>query len=113
MRVVHFAGVGGAPPRRVDPVVLHLVDVPPDADAEREPTARQHVDARHLLGQHDRVVLAAVIEPHFISFVESCLQKAGLPPGLIGVEFSERVCLTHTNEVLPARIWRTRRRSRW
>lgn len=45
---------------------------------------------------------SAVIEPHFISFVESCLQKAALPPGLIGVEFSERVCLTHPNEVLPA-----------
>jgi EAL domain-containing protein (putative c-di-GMP-specific phosphodiesterase class I) len=45
---------------------------------------------------------AAVTEPHFISFVESCLQKAGLPPGLIGVEFSERVCLTHPAQVLPA-----------
>ena len=45
---------------------------------------------------------AAVIEPHFINFVESCLQKSGLPPGLIGVEFSERVCLTHPNEVVPA-----------
>lgn len=45
---------------------------------------------------------AAVIEPHFISFVESCLQKSGLPPGLIGVEFSERVCLTHPDEVKPA-----------
>jgi EAL domain-containing protein (putative c-di-GMP-specific phosphodiesterase class I) len=45
---------------------------------------------------------AAVIEPHFISFVENCLQKAALPPGLIGVEFSERVCLTHPNEVVPA-----------
>lgn len=45
---------------------------------------------------------SAVIEPHFISFVESCLQKSGLPPGLIGVEFSERVCLTHPNEVKPA-----------
>jgi EAL domain-containing protein (putative c-di-GMP-specific phosphodiesterase class I) len=45
---------------------------------------------------------AAVIEPHFISFVENCLQKAALPPGVIGVEFSERVCLTHPNEVLPA-----------
>jgi EAL domain-containing protein (putative c-di-GMP-specific phosphodiesterase class I) len=45
---------------------------------------------------------AAVTEPHFISFVENCLQKAGLPPGVIGVEFSERVCLTHPNEVLPA-----------
>ncbi|HUQ09062.1 MAG TPA: EAL domain-containing protein [Steroidobacteraceae bacterium] len=45
---------------------------------------------------------SAVTEPHFISFVESCLQKAGLPPGLIGVEFSERVCLSHPNEVMPA-----------
>jgi EAL domain-containing protein (putative c-di-GMP-specific phosphodiesterase class I) len=45
---------------------------------------------------------SAVIEPHFISFVESCLQKSALPPGLIGVEFSERVCLTHTDQVLPA-----------
>lgn len=45
---------------------------------------------------------AAIIEPHFISFVENCLQKAALPPGLIGVEFSESVCLTHPNEVLPA-----------
>lgn len=45
---------------------------------------------------------AAVTEPHFISFVESCLQKAGLPPGLIGVEFSERVCLSHPNEVMAA-----------
>ena len=45
---------------------------------------------------------AAVIEPHFISFVESCLQKAALPPGLIGVEFSERVCLTHPDQVMPA-----------
>ena len=45
---------------------------------------------------------AAVTEPHFISFVESCLAKAALPPGLIGVEFSERVCLTHPNEVVPA-----------
>jgi EAL domain-containing protein (putative c-di-GMP-specific phosphodiesterase class I) len=45
---------------------------------------------------------SAVIEPHFISFVESCLQKAALPPGLIGVEFSERVCLTHTDQVMPA-----------
>ena len=45
---------------------------------------------------------AAVIEPHFISFVESCLQKSGLPPGLIGVEFSERVCLTHQDQVMAA-----------
>ncbi|MEO8063954.1 MAG: EAL domain-containing protein [Pseudomonadota bacterium] len=45
---------------------------------------------------------AAVIEPHFISFVESCLHKAALPPGLIGVEFSERVCLTHTEQVVRA-----------
>jgi EAL domain-containing protein (putative c-di-GMP-specific phosphodiesterase class I) len=45
---------------------------------------------------------AAVIEPHFITFVENCLQKAALPPGLLGVEFSERVCLTHPNEVVPA-----------
>ena len=45
---------------------------------------------------------AAVIEPHFISFVESCLQKSGLPPGLIGVEFSERVCLSHPDQVIPA-----------
>ena len=45
---------------------------------------------------------SAVIEPHFISFVESCLQKSALPPGLIGVEFSERVCLTHTDQVMPA-----------
>ncbi len=45
---------------------------------------------------------SAVIEPHFISFVESCLQKAALPPGLIGVEFSERVCLTNSDQVLPA-----------
>jgi len=45
---------------------------------------------------------AAVIEPHFINFVESCLQKAGLPHGLIGVEFSERICLTNPNEVVPA-----------
>jgi EAL domain-containing protein (putative c-di-GMP-specific phosphodiesterase class I) len=45
---------------------------------------------------------SAVIEPHFITFVESCLQKSGLPPGLIGVEFSERVCLSHPNEVKPA-----------
>jgi EAL domain-containing protein (putative c-di-GMP-specific phosphodiesterase class I) len=45
---------------------------------------------------------AAIVEPHFISFVESCLQKAGLPPGLIGVEFSERICLTHSNQVVPA-----------
>jgi EAL domain-containing protein (putative c-di-GMP-specific phosphodiesterase class I) len=45
---------------------------------------------------------SAVVEPHFISFVESCLQKAGLPPGLIGVEFSERVCLTHPDQVVPA-----------
>jgi EAL domain-containing protein (putative c-di-GMP-specific phosphodiesterase class I) len=45
---------------------------------------------------------AAVIEPHFINFVESCLQKAGLPHGLIGVEFSERICLTNPDEVVPA-----------
>lgn len=45
---------------------------------------------------------AAVIEPHFINFVESCLHKAGLPPGLIGVEFSERVCLTHPEQVMGA-----------
>ena len=45
---------------------------------------------------------SAVVEPHFISFVESCLQKSGLPPGLIGVEFSERVCLTNTEQVVPA-----------
>ena len=45
---------------------------------------------------------AAVTEPQFISFVDSCLQKSGLPPGLIGVEFSERVCLTNPNEVKPA-----------
>jgi EAL domain-containing protein (putative c-di-GMP-specific phosphodiesterase class I) len=45
---------------------------------------------------------AAVIEPHFISFVENCMQKSGLPPGLIGVEFSERVCLSHTDQVIPA-----------
>jgi EAL domain-containing protein (putative c-di-GMP-specific phosphodiesterase class I) len=45
---------------------------------------------------------AAIVEPHFISFVESCLNKAGLPPGLVGVEFSERVCLTHPDQVVPA-----------
>jgi EAL domain-containing protein (putative c-di-GMP-specific phosphodiesterase class I) len=45
---------------------------------------------------------AAVVEPHFISFVENCMLKSGLPPGLIGVEFSERVCLTHTDQVLAA-----------
>jgi EAL domain-containing protein (putative c-di-GMP-specific phosphodiesterase class I) len=45
---------------------------------------------------------AAVVEPHFISFVENCMLKSGLPPGLIGVEFSERVCLTHTDQVLSA-----------
>lgn len=45
---------------------------------------------------------AAVIEPHFITFVESCLQKAALPPGLVGVEFSERVCLLHPDQVRPA-----------
>jgi len=45
---------------------------------------------------------AAVVEPHFINFVESCLQKSGLPPGLIGVEFSERVCLERSAEVVPA-----------
>jgi EAL domain-containing protein (putative c-di-GMP-specific phosphodiesterase class I) len=45
---------------------------------------------------------SAVIEPHFISFVESCLQKSGLPPGLIGVEFSERVCLTNRKVQVPA-----------
>lgn len=45
---------------------------------------------------------AAVIEPHFISFVENCLHKAQLPPGLVGVEFSERVCLTHAEQVMPA-----------
>src|SRR5687767_8512475 len=45
---------------------------------------------------------AAVTEPHFINFVESCMQKSGLPPGLIGVEFSERVCLTHPDQVIPA-----------
>ena len=45
---------------------------------------------------------AAVVEPHFISFVENCMLKSGLPPGLIGVEFSERVCLTHTDQVLGA-----------
>jgi EAL domain-containing protein (putative c-di-GMP-specific phosphodiesterase class I) len=45
---------------------------------------------------------AAVVEPHFISFVENCMLKSGLPPGLIGVEFSERVCMTHTELVLSA-----------
>ncbi len=45
---------------------------------------------------------AAVIEPHFVGFVESCVQKSGLPPGLIGVEFSERVCIEHPAEVVPA-----------
>jgi EAL domain-containing protein (putative c-di-GMP-specific phosphodiesterase class I) len=45
---------------------------------------------------------AAVVEPHFIGFVENCLQKAALPPGVIGVEFSERVCLAQPNDVLPA-----------
>jgi EAL domain-containing protein (putative c-di-GMP-specific phosphodiesterase class I) len=45
---------------------------------------------------------AAVTEPHFINFVESCMQKSGLPPGLIGVEFSERVCMTHPDEVVRA-----------
>ncbi len=45
---------------------------------------------------------AAVVEPHFISFVENCLQKSGLPPGLVGVEFSERICLTHTDQVVQA-----------
>ena len=30
------------------------------------------------------------------------MQKAALPPGLIGVEFSERVCLTHPDQVVPA-----------
>src|SRR5688572_25809070 len=45
---------------------------------------------------------AAVTEPHFINFVESCMQKSGLPPGLIGVEFCERVCLTHPDAVVPA-----------
>jgi EAL domain-containing protein (putative c-di-GMP-specific phosphodiesterase class I) len=45
---------------------------------------------------------AAVTEPHFINFVESCLQKAALPPGLVGVEFSERVCLSNPELVMPA-----------
>ena len=35
---------------------------------------------------------AAVIEPHFINFVESCLQKSGLPPG------------THRRGILRARL---------
>jgi EAL domain-containing protein (putative c-di-GMP-specific phosphodiesterase class I) len=45
---------------------------------------------------------AAVVEPHFINFVESCLTKAALPPGLIGVEFSERICLQRPDDVVPA-----------
>jgi EAL domain-containing protein (putative c-di-GMP-specific phosphodiesterase class I) len=45
---------------------------------------------------------AAIVEPHFIGFVESCIQKSGLPPGLIGVEFSEHICLARPSDVVPA-----------
>jgi EAL domain-containing protein (putative c-di-GMP-specific phosphodiesterase class I) len=45
---------------------------------------------------------AAIVEPHFIGFVESCIQKAALPPGLIGVEFSEHICLARPSDVVPA-----------
>jgi uncharacterized RmlC-like cupin family protein len=33
------------------PVVLHLVDVPPDADAEQHPAVGHEVERRHGLGE--------------------------------------------------------------
>ena len=41
----------------VDAVVLHLLLVPAEADAEREPAARQQVERGDLLGRDDRVPL--------------------------------------------------------
>ena len=38
-------------------MVLHLVLVPADSDAEEEPTARDEVEGRNRLREHDRVVL--------------------------------------------------------
>ena len=43
----------GPPLRRVDAVVLHLVLVPADADAEQHPPAGQVVERGHRLGQDD------------------------------------------------------------
>ena len=45
------------PPREVDAVVLHLLAVPAEADAEDEASLRQPVESRELLGEGDRVVL--------------------------------------------------------
>ncbi len=44
----------------------------------------------------------ALCEAHFLSFVETCIKKANLPPALVGFEVDESVCRTHPEEVQKA-----------
>ncbi|MEZ5515006.1 MAG: EAL domain-containing protein [Steroidobacteraceae bacterium] len=44
----------------------------------------------------------ALCEAHFLSFVETCIKKANLPPALIGFEVDESVCRSHPEEVAKA-----------
>lgn len=41
----------------------------------------------------------ALCESHFLSFVETCIKKANLPPALVGFEVDESVCRTHPEQV--------------
>ena len=43
--------------RGIDAVLLHLVDVPADTDAEQEPSVAREVERGDGLGQHDGIVL--------------------------------------------------------
>lgn len=44
----------------------------------------------------------ALLEPHFVAFVEACLVKSQLPPALIGFEIEEWVCREHAAEAATA-----------
>jgi EAL domain-containing protein (putative c-di-GMP-specific phosphodiesterase class I) len=41
----------------------------------------------------------ALLEPHFLTFIETCLAKSGLPNALIGFEIEEWVCHQHPESV--------------
>lgn len=41
----------------------------------------------------------ALLEPHFVGFVETCLTKSGLPPALVGFEVEEWVCREHADAI--------------
>lgn len=44
----------------------------------------------------------ALLEPHFLNFIETCLAKSGLPPALVGFEIEEQVCRERPAEVATA-----------